>query len=63
MTLSAVCLTLAVATTAVAVPGQNAPSGEEFFAEHCATCPGCEGSGNGPLAAVLTVRPAEIVFR
>ena len=62
-TFSAVCLTLAFATASVAEPGQKvAPSGGELFAEHCATCHGSDGRGNGSMAAVLTVRPADLTM-
>ncbi len=34
--------------------------GAELFARHCASCHGAAGDGNGPLAAELTVRPANL---
>ncbi len=61
--LAAACLTLGLATASVAEPGGKvAPSGGELFAEHCATCHGSEGIGNGPMASVLTVRPADLTM-
>jgi len=35
-------------------------SGPELFREHCAVCHGIDGKGNGPLAQVLTVPPADL---
>ena len=61
-TLSAVCLTIAFATASVAEPGGVPPSGGELFAEHCATCHGNDATGNGSMAAVLTVRPADLTM-
>jgi mono/diheme cytochrome c family protein len=61
--LTAALLTLGLATAAVAEPGQKvAPSGSELFAEHCATCHGSEGIGNGPMAGLLTLRPADLTM-
>lgn len=36
------------------------PSGQELFQEHCAQCHGADGTGNGPMAKVLTVAPADL---
>ena len=36
------------------------PSGQELFREHCAQCHGSDGTGNGPMAKVLTVAPADL---
>jgi mono/diheme cytochrome c family protein len=34
--------------------------GSELFAEHCVACHGSEGRGDGPLAANLQVKPADL---
>ena len=36
------------------------PSGQELFREHCADCHGEDGTGNGPMAKILTVAPANL---
>lgn len=36
------------------------PSGQELFREHCAQCHGADGTGNGPMAKVLTIAPADL---
>ncbi len=38
----------------------NVPSEQELFREHCAQCHGDDGIGNGPMAKVLTVAPADL---
>jgi mono/diheme cytochrome c family protein len=35
-------------------------SGQEMFAEYCAVCHGMDGKGNGPAAASLKKRPADL---
>jgi mono/diheme cytochrome c family protein len=54
---------LAVATTSAgAAPGDDDtfPSGQHIFQDHCATCHGTEGTGNGPMAEVLKIPPADL---
>lgn len=36
------------------------PSGFSLFSEHCAQCHGVDGTGNGPMAKILTVHPADL---
>jgi mono/diheme cytochrome c family protein len=36
------------------------PSGPDLFREHCAQCHGADGKGDGPMAKVLTVHPADL---
>jgi mono/diheme cytochrome c family protein len=36
------------------------PSGSNLFREHCAQCHGTDGTGNGPMAKILTVHPADL---
>jgi mono/diheme cytochrome c family protein len=40
--------------------GAGFPSGEQLFQEHCATCHGSDGKGNGPMAQVLKTPPADL---
>jgi len=39
---------------------QNTPTGAEEFHNSCAVCHGEDGRGDGPLAKVLTVKPADL---
>ena len=36
------------------------PSGQQLFQEHCAPCHGLDGTGNGPMAEVLKIAPANL---
>jgi mono/diheme cytochrome c family protein len=36
------------------------PSGQQLFQDHCATCHGTDGTGNGPMAQVLKIPPADL---
>ena len=36
------------------------PPGRVLFLEHCSQCHGDNGTGNGPMAKVLTVTPADL---
>lgn len=40
---------------------QSYPSGEQLYQDHCATCHGTDGTGNGPMAQVLKVPPADLM--
>ncbi len=35
-------------------------SGQRLFGAYCASCHGRDGQGNGPVAAALTTRPADL---
>lgn len=50
------------ATGAIAKPVgvADVPSGRDLFLEHCAQCHGSDATGNGPMASVLTVKPADL---
>lgn len=43
-----------------AVSADTVKKGEELFAEACATCHGLNAKGNGPMAEVLSVAPADL---
>ena len=47
----------AVAGPAVA---QDADRGRDLFLNHCATCHGTSARGDGPMAAILSVPPADL---
>ncbi|WP_244437763.1 c-type cytochrome [Hyphomicrobium denitrificans] len=38
----------------------DVPSGKDLFIEHCAQCHGNDGTGNGPKASTLKVKPADL---
>jgi hypothetical protein len=55
----------ALATTAAgagAAPrnAEDYPSGQQLFQDHCAACHGTDGTGNGPMAKVLKIPPADL---
>lgn len=50
-------LFLCLATPALA---QDADIGRALYHQHCATCHGLEGAGDGPMAGVLTIPPADL---
>ena len=63
--LSAVTLAQAPATkTPVVKKGGAAPTnsadGQQMFVSYCAPCHGREGRGDGPAAAALTPKPADL---
>jgi mono/diheme cytochrome c family protein len=39
---------------------QDAERGRNLFLDHCATCHGPGGQGDGPMAAVLSIQPADL---
>ena len=51
---------LAVAALIACTPPVPAPTGASDFAELCAPCHGPGGKGDGPVAAELTVKPADL---
>ena len=53
-------LSLPLAVSAKTLATINVPSGRELFREHCAQCHGDDGTGNGPMAKVLNVAPADL---
>jgi len=38
----------------------DSEQGKAIYLQHCASCHGVDGEGNGPLAAVLTTPPANL---
>jgi mono/diheme cytochrome c family protein len=63
---------LAAASAAVDASGKQAPpqhsvapademaAGARLYREHCATCHGVDGRGNGPMVATLLRRPPDL---
>lgn len=41
---------------------EDAEVGQRLFSDHCAVCHGMEAEGNGPMAAVLSVVPADLTM-
>lgn len=54
-----ILLTLALGLAAPA-PAQDAGRGAELFRLYCATCHGVTARGNGPMADLLRVPPADL---
>jgi mono/diheme cytochrome c family protein len=52
-------LVVAASAAAQTAPA-NAAQGKKLFAEHCSGCHGGSGTGNGPAAAALRTRPADL---
>lgn len=44
----------------VAITPTSPASGKEMFNTYCATCHGLDGTGSGPAASVLKVKPADL---
>ena len=57
-------VTIASALVVICASGwasaQDAARGNNLFHKHCATCHGSAALGDGPMAAVLSVRPADL---
>ena len=53
---------LAVSLITVPVQAQQAPTGADEFRMSCAVCHGSDGRGDGPLAKLMTVRPADLTL-
>jgi mono/diheme cytochrome c family protein len=63
--LTAAALGLAVSGASVLYPGQKKTSlanqqGRTLFAQHCVSCHGASGLGDGPAAAALKVPPGDL---
>jgi len=58
-----ITLPLLAVSLAGILPGAgvaDAAAGAELFQLHCATCHGATAEGNGPMAAILTLQPADL---
>lgn len=53
-------LTLIVVAACMQVSMPEPPEGQAVFAENCAQCHGPSGKGDGPWAASLSPRPADL---
>jgi mono/diheme cytochrome c family protein len=47
-------------TLACAEHEERAPAGQALYLRHCASCHGVSGRGDGPVAASLQIRPADL---
>lgn len=50
----------AALTLATAAHADDPERGAEYFQDHCAVCHGDAAVGDGPMAAVLSVRPSNL---
>jgi mono/diheme cytochrome c family protein len=46
----------------IPAPRTAASSGKQMFEAYCATCHGKDGKGDGPVAPVLKIRPADLTI-
>ena len=53
-------LTIALILLAAPLSAQDIEEGAEAFANHCAGCHGIEAGGDGPMAPLLRVQPADL---
>lgn len=51
---------LAAVAFATSAAAEDAAIGERLFVDHCAACHGTDAKGDGPMAPVLSVRPANL---
>lgn len=53
---------LTLTTCALGLPlyAQDADIGRSHYHTHCATCHGLEGSGDGPMSGVMTIKPVDL---
>ena len=51
---------LALGLSSTAVLAQDTDAGAELFRIHCATCHGTDAAGQGPMAGVLVIKPADL---
>lgn len=53
-------LALILAITALPAMAQDIDEGAESYMTHCATCHGTKAHGDGPMASLLTIQPADL---
>lgn len=56
------CAGLFSTSAPVAAAEKAKVSGAALYAEHCATCHGAEGRGNGPMAGEMKVAPSDLTL-
>jgi Cytochrome C oxidase, cbb3-type, subunit III len=57
---SPIGLVFIAALSAGPAVGQDAANGQEIYFRYCASCHGASANGDGPTAAVLTIRPPDL---
>ncbi len=55
-----ISLALAFGFLSGAAIAQDAATGAEIYARHCATCHGADADGNGPMAPALVLQPPDL---
>ena len=53
-------IVLSCSGTVFAGQASTSPSGSGLFVNYCASCHGPQAKGNGPMAAVLQIKPADL---
>lgn len=51
---------LGLSLAATTLLAADAEEGAALYLEHCAACHGLEVDGNGPMAGVMTIKPADL---
>ncbi len=51
---------MAFAAIGLPVLAQDAGEGAELYRAHCATCHGIDATGQGPMAGVMVIKPADL---
>ncbi len=60
MRLFNIAVAMAFGCFALPVWAQDVENGAELYRVHCATCHGIEAQGQGPMAGVLVIKPADL---
>ncbi|MHA6262735.1 c-type cytochrome [Arenibacterium sp. CAU 1754] len=58
--LSGLALICAATAASAQDEAQSVKDGAEVFRLHCATCHGIEATGQGPMAGVMVIKPADL---
>ena len=55
-----ICSAIALLLLGGGGQAQDVAAGQALFAEHCATCHGLSGTGDGPMTSILTLAPPDL---
>ena len=57
---AAVLVVVSCSGTAFAGQGSTSPSGSALYVNYCGSCHGPQAKGDGPMASVLRIKPADL---
>ena len=57
---AAVIILVSCSGTAFAGQGSTSPSGSGLYVNYCGSCHGPQAKGDGPMASVLRIKPADL---